>query len=307
MFKLLIRHNFTKLIYSVLGYLEVLFGSFFVIRLLPIKLTNSGMCKVPYVEVDADFAVLMQGPIVQKNDFTFETLNFYRSIYPNARLVLSTWNTECKTTLDKIKNIGIEVVISEVPEVPGKSNINLQLKSTNAGLTSLGKGTKYILKTRTDHRIYSSDNWLRYLAETCELSASEAGLERKLIICNLNMYRSRNYVVSDMFMFGRVEDILLFWNIPNQIDDTNVVSDNDCFGFHGAETYLMRHFLKAVDWNVAANKVDSSLFLRGYFHLIDKHSLELFWFKYNHFYDRKYKSVDGGRSEIVSVIDSKAH
>ena len=69
----------------------------------------------------------------------------------------------------------------------------------------------------------------------------------------------------------------------------------------------MRHFLKAVEWDVAANKFDSSLFLRGYFHLIDKHALALFWFKYNHFYDRKYKSVDGGRSDIVSVIDSEAH
>jgi|TARA_B110000908_G_C10267599_1_gene466030 hypothetical protein len=290
-----------------LGYLEVLFGSFFVIRLMPIRLTNSGTRVVPHVEVDADFAILMQGPIIQKNDFTIETLKFYRLLYPNARLVLSTWNTEDKVTLEKIKNIGIEVVASEVPEVLGKSNVNLQLKSTNAGLSSLGKHTKYILKTRTDQRIYSSDDWLRYLAEECELSTPEAGLERKLIVCNLNMYRSRKYLVSDMFMFGRAKDISLFWNIPQQIDDINVVLDTECFGFHGAETYLMRHFLKVVDWNVTADKVDSSLFLRAYFHLIDKHSLDLFWFKYNHFYDRKYKSVDGGRSEIVSVIDSKAH
>ena len=105
-------------------------------------------------------------------------------------------------------------------------------------------------------------------------------------------------------MFGRTGDISLFWDIPNQIDDPNVRSDIDCFGFHGAETYLMRHFLKLVGWNIMADKVDSKIFLRTYFHLIDKHSLELFWAKYNHFYDRKYKSVDGGRTEIVSVIDS---
>jgi hypothetical protein len=296
-----------NLTYSILGYLEALFGSFFVVRLMPIKMRSFSMSVLPHVDIGTEFAVLMQGPIVKKNDFTLETLEFYRAIYPNARLVLSTWNTECKTTLENIKSIGIEVVVSEIPKVTGTSNVNLQLKSTNAAIAHVGRDTKYILKTRTDHRIYSSDNWLGYLASTCDLTAPETGLGKKLIVCNLNMYRSRKYVVSDMFMFGRIEDISLFWDIPDQINDPNVSSDADCFGFHGAETYLMRHFFKSVAWNVKADRVDSRLFLRAYFHLIDKHSLELFWAKYNHFYDRKYKTVDGGRTEIMSIIDSGIH
>ena len=304
MFKLSVKSKFTKLIYFILECLEALFGSFVVIKLMPIKIKNSGMSLVPHVKVGVEFAILMQGPIVQKNDFTLETLEFYRVIFPNARLVLSTWNSECKTTLEKINKIGVEIVISKVPEVPGKSNVNLQLKSTNAGLAYLGSDTTYILKTRTDHRIYSSENWLKYLRNKCETSISKIGLEKKLIVCNLNMYRSRKYVVSDMFMFGRAEDISVFWDIPHQIDDSDVSLDRDCFGFHGAETYLMRHFLKSVAWNVLADKVNSENFLRSYFSFVDKDAIGLFWLKYNHFYDRKHKTVDGGRSDIMSVMDS---
>lgn len=304
MFKLKVRAKFTKFLYIIFEYFEVLLGSFVVIKLVPIKIKNSGMSLVPHEQVGHEFAVLMQGPIVRKNDFTLETLKFYRAIFPNARIVLSTWNSECKTTLEKINKIGVEIVISKVPEVPGKSNVNLQLKSTKAGLAHLSSDTKYILKTRTDHRIYSLDNWLEYLTNICESSTSETRLEKKLIVCNLNMYRSRRYVVSDMFMFGRTKDISTFWDIPHQIDDPNVRFDRDCFGFHGAETYLMRHFLKSVAWNVVADKADSKFFLRSYFSIVDKDVIGLFWLKYNHFYDRKYKSVDGGRSDIISVIES---
>ena len=304
LFKLRIRRDFTKLIYIILECIESALSSFFVVKLMPIRMKNLDVLLIAHEKMGSEFTILMQGPLVHKNDFTLETLQYYRSIFPNVRLVLSTWDSECSITCAKIEKIGVDIVINEVPEVRGISNINLQLQSTIAGLNYLSNGTKYVLKTRTDHRIYSSENWLEYFRNKCEISVSEIGLEKKLIVCNLNMYRSRKYVVSDMFMFGRVEDILTFWNIPHQIAEQNLNSDYDCFGFHGAETYIMRQFLKSVGWSILADKVDSEAFLRSYFSLVDKDVIGLFWLKYNHFYDRKHKTVDGGRSEIMSVIDS---
>jgi hypothetical protein len=303
LFKLRIRRDLTRLVYIILEYMESVFGSFFVVKLMPIRMKNPDVPLIAHEKVGSEFAILMQGPLVHKNDFTLETLAYYRSIFPNVRLVLSTWDSECNIACKKIEKLGVDIVISEVPEVRGISNVNLQLQSTIAGLNYLSHGTKYILKTRTDHRIYSSENWLKYLRNKCETSISKIGLEKKLIICNLNMYRSRKYVVSDMFMFGRAEDISAFWNITHQVADQNLNSDYDCFGFHGAETYIMRQFLKSVGWNILTDKVDSEKFLSSYFSLVDKDVIGLFWLKYNHFYDRKYKTVDGGRSDIMSVID----
>ena len=304
LFKLRIRRDLTRLIYIILEYIESVLGSFFVVRLMPIRMKNPSVPLMAHEQIGGEFVIMMQGPLVHKNDFTLETLAYYRSIFPNVRLVLSTWDSECNITCKKIEKLGVDIVISKVPEVSGISNVNLQLQSTIAGINYLSHVAKYILKTRTDQRIYSSENWLKYFRNKCETSISKTGLERKLIVCNLNMYRSRKYVVSDMFMFGRAEDISTFWDIPYQVVDQNQNSDYDCFGFYGAETYIIRQFLKLVGWNILSDKVDSETFLRSYFSLVDKDVIGLFWFKYNHFYDRKHKTVDGGQSEIMSAINS---
>ena len=303
MINIKIKDFFSKLIYKILELLESITGNFFIIKLLPIRIKNKNANLPVYKNIKEEFVILMQGPLVHKNDFTLETLSFYRSVFPNVKIILSTWDSECSLTCKKIEKTGVDILTSELPQITGISNVNLQLISTNAAINYLGDENQYILKTRTDHRIYSSDNWLAYLRKKCEMSIPGQGLEKKLLICNLNMFQSRKYVVSDMFMFGKNKDMKCFWDVSHQKTNQDTYLDNDIFGFHGAETHIMNKFLKLVRWNILKTRSDSDEFLHSYFSIIDKDVLELFWFKYNHFYDRKFKTVDNGRSRITSVIN----
>ena len=303
MIKLKIKYYFSKLIYLIFDKVETLLGYFIIFKLLPVRMRKLDVYLPRHEDIGSEYTIIMQGPIIHENEFTIETLSYYRTIFPNVRIVLSTWDSECSKACKKIEKIGVDVLLSKIPNYRGISNVNLQLTSTINGLSFLGDDTNYILKTRTDHRIYSSDNWLAYLRNKCERTNSEKGIEKKLLVCNLNMFRSRKYVVSDMFMFGKKKDMLFFWNIPHQVSSKNIDLDNEIFGFHGAETHIMYQFLESIEWDILKTKSDSDIFFHSYFSLVDKDVLELFWFKYNHFYDRKFKTVENGRSNITSVIN----
>ena len=41
-----------------------------------------------------DTAIMLQGPIVKENDFTYETIKLYQNNFPNAKIILSTWRNE---------------------------------------------------------------------------------------------------------------------------------------------------------------------------------------------------------------------
>src|SRR4029079_1102553 len=78
--------------------------------------------------------------------------------FPGARLILSTWKTESDAVLNAFRKLGIEVVQSDPPEKPGQQNINFQLVSSRAGVERAAEmGAQYVLKTRTDQRLYSAN------------------------------------------------------------------------------------------------------------------------------------------------------
>ena len=75
-------------------------------------------------------AIVMQGPIITKGQFTLETLKLYRRRYPSIIIILSTWDSYPKELTDLFLKENIQVVKNEIPENRGVSNINLQIKST---------------------------------------------------------------------------------------------------------------------------------------------------------------------------------
>ena len=78
---------------------------------------------------DSGTALVMQGPILLSNDFTFETLKLYRKIFPRTRLILSTWEDENAEELIKIRELGVEVILNNKPNYSGPANINFQIVS----------------------------------------------------------------------------------------------------------------------------------------------------------------------------------
>ena len=99
--------------------------------------------------------IVLQGPIGGGIDFLIETVKFYKQLYPECFLVISTWDNESAQNKLKLENVNIKVLYNNLPESLGYGNINAQILSTYNGINFLNsQGCKYIMKTRTDCRIF---------------------------------------------------------------------------------------------------------------------------------------------------------
>ena len=122
-----------------------------------------------------DFAIIIQGPLDLKHNFTFETLKYYKLNY-DCKIILSTWEGENNKILNEIKKLDIEVLINKKPNTSGWGNINYQTLSTyNAIKHAKLLGKKYVAKTRTDTRIYSIDSlfYCSHLLRSYELKTKK--------------------------------------------------------------------------------------------------------------------------------------
>ena len=49
------------------------------------------------------FAIILQGPIGDEGNFVQETVKIYNKIFPNCKIILSTWDHENEKVIKKIK------------------------------------------------------------------------------------------------------------------------------------------------------------------------------------------------------------
>jgi hypothetical protein len=246
-------------------------------------------------QLGKNFGILMQGPIVSKDNFTLETLKIYRLKYPNIQIILSTSEDESLENLNFLRSNGFHVETYIEPSYKGISNINRQITSVTNGLKYLKENNcDYVLKTRTDQRIYKDVDFLSYMVMLQDLFPLTAErdliLEKRLVIASLNSYRTRLYPVSDMFMFGKIEDLTFYWNIPLDIKtDYNKKPDDRLFmEYSVCEGYLLNNFSKNINYDLLWTENDSDQFLKKYFTIVDQEQLDLFWFKYDRFIDSPF-------------------
>ncbi|MBQ7198282.1 MAG: hypothetical protein IJS29_03365, partial [Selenomonadaceae bacterium] len=76
--------------------------------------------KIPsYDEVD-DAAIVMQGPLEYKDNYTITTARLYRQWYPNAPIVISTWKNEATEIFrEECRKIGVVLLENDLPDEPG--------------------------------------------------------------------------------------------------------------------------------------------------------------------------------------------
>jgi len=285
--------------------IELLFGYFFVFKLRSIKIDKILPDYTSYNETGDDFAIVMQGPVIKKAGFTSETLKLYRKVYPGIKIILSTWKDTDPAIIEEISKLNIRILQSELPAFPGDSNINYQLKSTITGLQSLDESkVKYVLKTRTDQRIYSASDYLKFMAGILEsFPVSSVHLKKRLVVSNLNMFRNRKYTVSDMFMFGTLSDMKLFWDVPFQVEVKTEDKNKEFYENMLAEAHFTGYFFRNIGFVPEKTLADSDRFLSMNFYVIDKNVLDLFWYKYNHTYERNTMIVDEKKDRPYSTLD----
>lgn len=176
-----------------------------------------------------DIAILLTGIMYYEKgkNYTLETCCYYRKLYPNISIVLSTWNTEVtEEILAVCKKYNIKLECNEEPERPGRGHINNQIFSSQKGVVKiLNLGIKWTLKMRTDQRILKKD-FLDYFIdmEACfPIKKDALGLAARLIVLGTyNSFRYYPFWISDFFVFGRTVDVQTLYSVPFDYEDISL-------------------------------------------------------------------------------------
>jgi hypothetical protein len=252
---------------------------------------------------NSNVGIIIQGPLMEKDDFTLNTIKIYKKLFKNVQIVLSTWDTENKAYLTKIRELNIHVILNEYPENSGILNLNYQLKTTKAAVEYLHGKCEYILKTRTDSRVYNRYS-LSYLKNLVHTFPNKGKYNQKLRIVGLDINTAKYvpFSFSDVLQFGHADDIFNVWS-------TNLVTMNvgydefferkprvkDIYDFNNPEVYLTLRYLRQIGFKPENTYESYYKALGELFLVIDKEMINYFWYKYSvdeYYWNVKYKNYN---------------
>lgn len=240
---------------------------------------------------DEPVAIVMQGPITAKDDFTLETLALYRRQWPEVQLILSTWVDTAEHQIKSVQALGVDVVLSNKPAIPGLLNVNMQLTSAQAGIRRAAEaGAIWVMKTRTDQRLYDPDS-IGTLVAMAKSFPVFGKLDQRYRILGIGhgSLLFAPYHVTDQTVFGHVEDMEKYWSAPLRTESPPPGISTDRHEIylkvpigascrHAApESYIASEFLKRIgrslDWTVS----DTWTAYRDHFCFVDYVDTDFFW------------------------------
>lgn len=245
---------------------------------------NNDQLKTPQV-----LTIIMQGPIISENNFTVETIKIYKRTFPDCPIIVSTWKTEPEDAILAIREQGVTVLLNDEPPIKGWKNVNKQIFSTfNAIKMAKENGAKYVIKTRTDQRMYET-NIPEYLFNLLKIFPpyNPNVQNSRIVTMSLNTFKYRINGITDMFMFGDVDDILKYWSC--ELDKRENFEYKTLYDFMTckiSELYFTTEYLKKI--NVPVEMTINSAWenYARYFCVIDAASIGMFWPKYSNEFNR---------------------
>jgi hypothetical protein len=236
----------------------------------------------------SDTAIVLQGPIWRGDDFTVESVRRYRTNFPNAPIIVSTWTNEIGRDTERIEDLGGIVVHQEPPPFAGISNQNLQLFSSRLGVLKAEQfGVTHVIKSRTDQRCYS-ERMLGLLHQTLShfpLGSGSDLQEQRVIGLSFNTFAYRMYGLSDMFTFGTCADSSKYWDgIPDmrKLEDLNIDKTIREFAENRVcEVKFCSEFLSRTGWDLKWTLEDSWKAFAERFVILDASSVDLYWPKHS--------------------------
>jgi len=244
----------------------------------------------------SNIAIVIQGPIIKENDFTFESVRLYKKIFHKSKIILSTWNDEDQSYLEKFKNEDIFVVLNNKPTNSGISNVNYQVISSYSGIQKAKElDCLYSLKTRSDQRIYATNTEAVLLSILKSFPLKQPSIHQlgRIVAISLNTYKYRLYSVSDMFLFGYTSDLDKFWSPP--LDEREKVAPDYLETLGNMEknlfpeSYLLTNYLNKIEYTPAWTISDSWDVYSEIFCIVDKEIFDLYWPKYQN--ELEYRDV----------------
>jgi hypothetical protein len=240
-----------------------------------------------------NIAIIIQGPILHKEKFTYRAALGYLTNFPEALVIISTWEDEdtsyFKFNLEFANRV--HIIKSRYPNKAGIFNLNYQIFSSRTGLKkALELKCAYSIKTRTDQR-FVSPQALRLLFEM-NMRYGEGPLGKRIFALNMNTFAFRLYGVSDMFQFGRTIDLVNYWSADLLFEDIADIKFNVASTLRQEsdqtlpEVYLTTQYLKSFEIEPNYTLAQSLVVARDLFCIIDTQLIQLFWNRHTHLESR---------------------
>lgn len=283
-------------------------GLFYTIHKRP-RYSDAVKRKSTIISPNEKIAIVMQGPLVLKDNFTLETLKLYKKMYEGVDLILSTWKNEDKNTLDKIKELGITVIENNKPPFFGHHNVNLQIESSKNGLLEAKRrGAEFAVKLRSDQRMYNPDSINLFLFLHYQYPPDPTTKQKgRLFSINIGVMKYRLYCVGDMMFFGQIDEMLTYWSSEYDTRVLHVKPGLTTFEVSKlmiAETYLTIKYLEKVGHRIGWTYEDSLEVYGKYFCIIDHSFFDMFWYKHNSYLEYKSRFYTMNHNyELISFAD----
>lgn len=262
-----------------------------------------------------EFAIVLQGIIETRENFTIETVKLYKKIFPGAIIIISTWDYTAKNLLDEFKILGCEIVLNKDFKPCGTGNVNYQICTSLAGIKRAKElGALYTLKNRSDLRIYKEFAF-EYLKSLLTIFPVEKD----------NPFQLKGRIISpagnpgqmfmplwlqDFYYFGYTEDLINFFDIPYDSLQVNFPPKylKEKYGkFDGEmmctlpvpEIYITKTFIEKY-MQPEMKVLNHWDLIKKYFIMVDHETLNSYWPKYKLYnlssfyceYDGKHNFTD---------------
>jgi|APSaa5957512535_1039671.scaffolds.fasta_scaffold16905_3 hypothetical protein len=187
------------------------------------------------------YGILLQGRV---SLWLKDIITEYKSNFPEAHIVLSTWNTE------DVSKIDCDIIQSELPvsTYPHSNTTNHQIIGVNAGLKKIN--AEIILKCRTDQFIHNKKIF-ELFNDNCPLD--------KIMIPDLGTTLDDDYRASDFCQLATSKILNKFWNNITFYDGKYAISPE----IYLAKNYVVNFMKNTKPWNKIMNE---------YFHIMKYHS-----------------------------------
>lgn len=270
----------------------------------------------------SDSCIVIQGPIITKNHFTLESVRHYKRIFPDVRIVVSTWRDSPADEIKRIgKEKGVSVVKSEYPEKPGFGNINFQRISALNGVKKAKElGCKYVIKTRSDTRITAEGilEFLRYSIDSFPINENISEQNKRIVFFNCMLFHP--YHSSDFFYYGDIDDMIQFFdkelndkdNMPSIA--SQIIAEKwtyrKSFEHMGGENEIpIKYFEKILKNGVHCDLNEWWEILGDYIVALPISWLRPIWYKYDYNHEESNltfsyrRKIFGGRDINITVVD----
>ena len=155
-----------------------------------------------------NIVIIFQGNINYINKLLLG-IKYYRDSFPNAIIILSTWEGELRDSHESIANY-CEIVYSKIPEEKGLLGVNMQIIGMRAAFKQIYDmriKNPLVVKIRTDFFPFEPIKMIQYI-ESMEIFIGE----NRLWGVDIGTKKNIPFSFSDMIMIGRYEKMIEYWS-----------------------------------------------------------------------------------------------